>query len=89
MTRPSPPLSPSQLGERDIPLALQPDFVLSVEMEELFIQAQSHMHACMHIPHTLHASAEPRTLQTHCRRTADAVYHPRPLLQPLPDVVAT
>ena len=28
-----------QLGERDIPKALQPDFVLSVEMEELFIQA--------------------------------------------------
>jgi hypothetical protein len=28
-----------QLGERDIPKALQPDFVLSVEMDELFIQA--------------------------------------------------
>ena len=31
-----------QLGERDIPKALQPDFVLSVEMEELFIQAGRH-----------------------------------------------
>ena len=53
------------LSEADIPLPLQPSFVLSVEMEELFIQVEPHRlpspiaHSPTSIPHRRPTTIEP------------------------------